>query len=117
MFEFCECMKKSYICNVAFATNIEDVERRFALKRRNLVNFNTIEEQSFRRSIPVRAWTAFMILLLRFTRAFLSEYKSQATLFLCARASDRGSRKTGRVGRKTSILNGKRKEILPSINF
>ena len=49
-----------------------------------LVNFNNRRAigQAFR---PIRAWTAFIDSSIRFTRAFLAEYKSQAALF-CALA-------------------------------
>ena len=87
MFEFCVCMKNSYICNVAFATNIKDVERRYALTRRNLVNFKNRRAfvQAFHSH---RAWTAFIDSSVRFTRAFLAEHKSCTALFLCACTSD-----------------------------
>lgn len=97
-------MKKLYICTVALAADIENVERRFALTRRNLVNFNNRRAivQAFR---PIWAWTAFIDSSIRFTRAFLAEYKSRAALFLRACTSDRGSRKTWRVGGKVIIIN------------
>lgn len=95
----CKCgyMKKLYICTVALAADIENVERRFALTRRILVKFNNRRAivQAFR---PIWAWTAFIDSSIRFTRAFLAEYKSRATLFVCFSESDRGSRKTYRVG-------------------
>lgn len=93
MSEGCTYMKNVYFCSVAFATDIENVERRFALKRRILVKFNDRRAivQAFR---PTWAWTAFIDSSIRFTRAFLAEYKSRATLFLRACTSDRGSRKT-----------------------
>ena len=67
-------MKNSYICSVAFATDIENVERRFALTRRNLVNFNNRRAivQAFR---PIWAWTAFMILLYGLPEPFLRNIK------------------------------------------
>lgn len=97
-------MKNLYICTVALAADIENVERRFALTRRNLVNFNNRRAivQAFR---PIWAWTAFIDSSIRFTRAFLAEYKSRATLFVCFSESDRGSRKTWRVGGKVIIIN------------
>ena len=97
MSEMSAMMKNSYICSVALAADIENVERRFALTRRNLVNFNNRRAivQAFR---PIWAWTAFIDSSIRFTRAFLAEYKSRTALFVCTSMSDRGSRKTGRVG-------------------
>ena len=73
--------KKPYICGVALAADNKNVERRDAQTRRNLVNFNNrwAIAQSFR---PIRAWTAFIDSSIRFTRAFLAEYKSRTTLFV-----------------------------------
>ena len=74
MSDSCKCMKNVYICSVAFATDIENVERRFALKRRNLVNFNHRGAivQAFR---PAWAWTAFMILLYGLPEPFFRNIK------------------------------------------
>jgi hypothetical protein len=96
--------KKAYICGVALAADNKNVERRNALTRRNLVNFNDrgAVGQAFH---PIRAWTAFIDSSIRFTRAFLAEYKSQAALFCALAKSDRGSRKTDRVGKKNEIKN------------
>lgn len=67
-------MKKLYICSVAFATDIKNVERRFALKRRSLVHFNYRGAivQAFR---PIWAWTAFMILLYGLPEPFFQNIK------------------------------------------
>ena len=89
--ESCECMKNLYICSVALAADIENVERRDALKRRNLVNFNHRRAMSIQAFRPIRARTAFIDSSIRFTRAFLSEYKSRAALFLCDCVSNWGS--------------------------
>ena len=74
MSELCEYMKKLYICSVTTATDIENVERRFALKRRNLVNFNNRGAivLAFR---PIWAWTAFMILLYGLPEPFFRNIK------------------------------------------
>ena len=74
MSERCACTENLYFCSVASATDIENVERRFALKRRNLVNFNHRGAivLAFR---PAWAWTAFMILLCGLPEPFFRNIK------------------------------------------
>ena len=93
-------MKKLYICSVATATDIENVERRFALKRRILVKFNDRRAivQAFR---PIWAWTAFMILLYGLPEPFFRNIKVGLRSF-CVLAKVIGEAENLRVGRNVT---------------